>query len=132
MVNLAAKTILIVDDQQFVRTIVRSMLAQMGVTSVLEASNGEDALRSVSEYHPHAVICDIQMRPTDGFTFVRKLREDQTTAKLPVIMLTAHADSATVSRGAGLDIDAFVSKPVLPTSLGQTLTQVLERREKSA
>lgn len=131
MVNLTAKTVLIVDDQQFVRTIVRSMLAQMGITSVVEASNGEDALKAVDEYLPHAVICDIQMRPTDGFSFVRKLREDPKTAALPVIMLTAHADSATVSRGAGLDIDAYVSKPVLPTSLGQTLTQVLERRAKS-
>lgn len=132
MVNLAAKTVLIVDDQQFVRTIVRSMLAQMGITSVLDAANGEDALKIVEEYHPHAVICDIQMRPTDGFSFVRKLRAISTTASMPVIMLTAHADEATVNRGDGLDIDAYVSKPVLPTSLVQTLTQVLERREKTA
>ena len=128
MVDLAAQTILIVDDQEFVRTIVRSMLTQMGVTSILEASDGTQAFAVVNTQMPDIIICDVQMRPTDGFGFVKMLRDKPETANIPVIMLTAHADSATVNKARELEIDDFISKPVLPTTLAQTMTQVLTRR----
>lgn len=128
MVDLAAQTILVIDDQAFVRTIVRSMLEQLGVTSVLEACDGTEAINIVNKHLPDIIICDVQMRPTDGFDFVRMLRSLPQSAKVPVVMLTAHADSATVKKARELDIDDFISKPVLPTTLGQTLTQVLSRR----
>ena len=128
MVDLTTQTILIIDDQAFVRTIVRSMLTQLGVTSVLEASDGTEAIEVVNTQLPNVIICDVQMRPTDGFHFVKMLRDLPLSAKIPVIMLTAHADSATVKKARELDIDDFISKPVLPTTLAQTLTQVLSRR----
>ena len=128
MIDLAAQTILVVDDQEFVRTIVRSMLKQLGVISVLEAADGSEALNLISGRIADVVICDVQMRPTDGFCFVRQLREDPQTRNIPVIMLTAHSDSATVEKARGLEIDAFISKPVLPATLAHTITQVLERR----
>jgi len=128
MVNITKQSILVVDDQEFVRTIVRSMLEQLGVVSVYEAADGSEALSQVHEHAPDVIICDVQMRPTDGFGFVRMLRETVETAALPVIMLTAHSDSATVERARGLNIDAFISKPVLPATLSHTITQVLTRR----
>ena len=128
MVDLTALTVLIVDDQEFVRTIVRSMLTQMGVESILEASDGTSALEVVGQKVPDIIICDVQMRPVDGFGFVKMLRDTQATAHVPVIMLTAHADSATVNRARELEVDDFISKPVLPTTLAQTITQVLTRR----
>ena len=128
MVDPSSLKILVVDDQEFVRTIVRSMLVQLGVTAILEAADGTDAINQVSTHLPDVIICDVQMRPTDGFGFVRMLRDIAHTAKIPVIMLTAHADTATVNKARELEIDDFISKPVLPTTLAQTISQVLTRR----
>ena len=127
MIDLREQTVLVVDDQEFVRTIVRGMLKQLGIVSVVEAADGAQALSVVREHAPHVIICDVQMRPVDGFGFVRMLRETEACRTLPVIMLTAHADSATVERARDLHIDAFISKPVLPATLAQTITQVLGR-----
>jgi two-component system, chemotaxis family, chemotaxis protein CheY len=129
MADLSEKTILIVDDQEFVRTIVSSMLKQIGVTKVLEATDGDHAIEQVLITSPDLVICDVQMRPTDGFTFVRKLHENFQTKNIPVIMLTAHCDSVTVNMAQGMKIDAFISKPVLPATLAATINQVLTCRK---
>jgi two-component system chemotaxis response regulator CheY len=128
MIDLTTLTILIVDDQEFVRTIVKSMLGQLGITNTLEAADGTEALTVVADHKPDAVICDIQMRPTDGFGFVKQLRQTKGISDIPVIMLTAHTDSATTDKAHGLNIDAFISKPVLPTTLCQTITRVITRR----
>ena len=128
MIDLTAQTVLVVDDQEFVRTIVRSMLLQMGVTCVLEAADGTQAFSMVNVQTPDIIICDVQMRPTSGFGFVKMLRETPGTNNIPVIMLTAHADEATLSKAKELDVDDFISKPVLPSTLASTITQVLARR----
>ena len=131
MVDLTSLNVLVVDDQEFVRTIVRGMLTQLGIKTVQEASDGQSAMAVVAETRPDLIICDIQMRPVDGFGFVRLLRDDPASGDIPVIMLTAHSDSATVSRGRGMDIDAYVAKPILPDSLAMTMTKVLERRSSA-
>jgi len=128
MIDLAALTVLIVDDQEFVRTIVKSMLSQLGVEKTLEAADGAQALVVAVDKNPDVVICDIQMRPVDGFDFVKKLRQTKTVSDMPVIMLTAHTDSATTEKAGGLVIDAFISKPVLASTLAQTITRVMTRR----
>ena len=128
MVELSALTVLVVDDQEFVRTIVRSMLNQMGITLVLEAADGTEALEAVNTSRPDIIICDVQMRPVDGFSFVKLLRDTPETAEVPIIMLTAHADSATINKARDLDIDDFISKPVLPSTLSQTISRVLTQR----
>ncbi len=128
MIDFTTLTVLVVDDQEFVRTIVKSMLNQLGIISTLEAADGDEALDAVVAHKPDVVICDIQMRPTDGFCFVKKLRQTNGVSDIPVIMLTAHTDSATSDKAHGLNIDAFISKPVLPTTLSQTITRVMLRR----
>lgn len=61
----------------------------------------------------------------DGFGFVRALRELPQGRRLPVILLTAHADAATVARAKGLDIGAFLAKPVLPPALKEKIQKVM-------
>jgi len=124
-VDFASLKILVIDDQEFVRTIVKKMLQQLGTGTVLEAQDGVSGLDSVRESKPDLVICDIQMRPMDGFGFVRQLRTSDDIATTPVIMLTAHTDAATIARAKDLDIGAFLAKPVLPPALKEKITQVL-------
>ena len=128
-VDLASLKILVIDDQDFVRTIVKKMLSQLGVGTVLEAHDGNSGLDVVSREAPHLVICDIQMRPVDGFGFVRQLRATPAVAQTPVIMLTAHTDAATVARAKELHINAFLAKPVLPPALKEKIVKVLSQVE---
>lgn len=124
-VDFASLRILVIDDQEFVRTIVKKMLQQLGTGSVLEAQDGNSGMDIVSREKPDLVICDIQMRPVDGFGFVRQLRGAEDVAATPVIMLTAHTDTATIARAKELDIGAFLAKPVLPPALKEKIIQVL-------
>lgn len=126
-VDLAALKVLVIDDQEFVRTIVKKMLQQLGIGVVIEAHDGHSGLDVVSHESPDLVICDIQMRPVDGFGFVRQLRATDRVSATPVIMLTAHTDATTLARAKELDIGAFLAKPVLPPALKEKIIQVLGR-----
>jgi two-component system chemotaxis response regulator CheY len=124
-VDFAALKVLIIDDQEFVRTIVKKMLTQIGIGTVVEATDGNSGLAVAEAERPDLAICDIQMRPMDGFGFVRMLRSLPHGRDLPVILLTSHADPATVSRAKELSVDAFLAKPVLPPALKEKITKVL-------
>lgn len=127
-VDLASLKILVVDDQEFVRTIVRKILDQLGVGTVLEAQDGHAGLRATIAERPDLVICDIQMRPMDGFALVATLRGSPAIAATPVVMLTAHSDAVTMDRGKDLNIGAFLAKPVTPQALRDTIAAVLAHR----
>lgn len=124
-VDLGTLKVLIIDDQEFVRTIVKKMLQQVGVGSVVEAHDGNSGLETVERERPDVVICDVQMRPMDGFGFVRMLRALPFGKTLPVVMLTAHTDAATVGRAKELDVNAFLAKPVLPPALKEKIVKVI-------
>lgn len=124
-VDLGALKVLIIDDQEFVRTIVKKMLQQVGIGSVVEAHDGNSGLETVERERPDVVICDVQMRPMDGFGFVRMLRALPFGKTLPVVMLTAHTDAATVGRAKELDVNAFLAKPVLPPALKEKIVKVI-------
>lgn len=126
-VTLASLKILVIDDQEFVRTIVKKMLVQLGIGTVLEAQDGNSGIEAVTREAPDLVICDIQMRPVDGFGFVKQLRATPAVSHTPVIMLTAHTDATTVARAKELDIGAFLAKPVLPPALKDKILKVLSR-----
>lgn len=126
-VDFAVLKILVIDDQEFVRTIVKKMLGQLGVGTVLDSADAHAGLETAQTSHPDLIICDIQMRPLDGFGFVRKLREQPATAAIPVVMLTAHTDAAALDAAQGLDIAAFLAKPVLPAALKDKIVTVLGR-----
>lgn len=124
-IDFASLKVLVIDDQEFVRTIVKKMLSQLGIGAIAEANDGNTGLEAVVREQPDLVICDIQMRPMDGFGFVKMLRATPGVSKTPVIMLTAHTDAATVARAKELDIGAFLAKPVLPPALKDKITRIL-------
>ena len=129
-VDLGTLKVLIIDDQEFVRTIVKKMLQQIGIGAVVEAHDGTSGLVEVERERPDVVICDVQMRPVDGFGFVKTLRAMPGGRDMPVVMLTAHTDAATVSRAKELHVDAFLAKPVLPPALKEKIIKVISDARK--
>lgn len=120
-------TILLVEDSDFVRHVIKKYLENMGFKTVLEASNGMDGLAELKK-NPDIIICDIEMEPLNGFEFLKLLRKQQGPEKdLPLLYLTSSAESAYVQRAISLGVNAYILKPVLPEKLKAKLVEVITR-----
>lgn len=106
---------LIVDDEIFVRRLVRRMLAGLSIAEIVEAESGQEALKLLRRFKADIVICDHQMEPINGLEFIKTIRsgEDPDVRRdLPIIMLTGDSDAHVFSTAMALDVDAFVKKPI--------------------
>jgi DNA-binding response OmpR family regulator len=117
-------SVLVVDDEPQARTMLRLILARAGF-EVLEAQDGYEALAEVDRALPDAMILDIMMPGIDGFEVCERLRGDERTADLPIIMLSAKADPKSISRGLSLGANEYLTKPVTPDDLTRHVRIVL-------
>ena len=92
---------------------------------MLVAQDGYEALKEVERTIPAVVILDIMMPGIDGFVVCEKLRQDDRTADLPIIMLSARADPESINRGLSLGASKYLTKPVTPDLLIQEVNEVL-------
>ena len=101
-------TILVVDDEPMMRTLVEKILARQGF-SIHTAENGQHALEILEQVNPDIVISDVKMPKLDGFGLLKAVKE-----KLPnvgMIMMTAYGDTYTVKDALLLGADEYVTKP---------------------
>lgn len=120
-------TVLIVEDSDFVRHVVKKYLTEMGFRKVLEAANGMDGIKELQE-KPDVIICDIEMEPLNGFEFLKLLRKQPGPEKsLPVLFLTSSADADYVQRALDLGVSAYLLKPVMPDTLKKKISDVMSR-----
>jgi two-component system chemotaxis response regulator CheY len=131
MVELAMIRVLVVDDNDFMRDLVASMLREIGFRDIYHARDGEDALKRTTEVDPGLIICDVDMEPMNGLDFVEQLRKQTTadTVKVPVILLTAHTEAAIVQRAIKLGVNGYVVKPVKINQLEARVLTALERTQ---
>jgi DNA-binding response OmpR family regulator len=117
-------SVLVVDDEPTARTMLRLILVRAGY-EVLEAQDGPEALNEVRRNVPDLMILDIMMPGIDGFEVCRILRDQEETASLPIIMLSARADAESVNRGLLLGATKYLTKPVMPDELTRHVREVL-------
>jgi two-component system chemotaxis response regulator CheY len=129
-VEFADITVLVVDDQDYVRSIVAQLLRRLGVGHVLESSNGSDALQILERSKPDVILCDIKMQPVDGLQFLHDVRGGIAGANpnVPIIFLTSASDRATVQAAIEGDVDGYLVKPVSAEELKTKMRAVLARR----
>ena len=93
--NFALLTILVIDDEAFMRTLIVRILTEIGVADVITARDGAEALEKLAEENtlPDLIICDLEMPEMDGFEFVRRLRshDHAVLQDLPVLIVTGHS-----------------------------------------
>jgi CheY-like chemotaxis protein len=119
--------VLLVDDYADAREMYTEYLEYSGF-SVVQASNGMEALQKAVESHPDIVLMDLSLPVMDGWEATRRLKADERTAHIPVVALTGHA-LAGISEGAmRAGCDAFVTKPCLPEDLVTEVRKVLDHR----
>ncbi len=118
--------VLVVDDDNVIREIVRMHLASANFT-VNVAVDGEDAFAQVLANQPDLIITDISMPRMDGFDLLKAVRARQTTALIPIILLSQHSDVSIFRRGMELGADDFLAKPVKRRELINSVTARLAR-----
>ena len=122
-----SKTIMIVDDEKRLVSLVESYLAQEGYR-VVSANNGKEALPIASHEKPDLIILDIMMPEMDGYGFMREHRKEMDT---PIILLTARVDDDERVIGLELGADDYITKPFRPRELVARVRAVLRRAGKT-
>ena len=120
-------TILMVDDEARMRKLVKDFLMQKGY-SVLEAADGEEALRVFEENQNKIglILLDVMMPKLDGWSVLRQIRQ---TSKVPIIMLTARGEEQDELFGFELGVDEYISKPFSPKILVARVEAILNRTQ---
>ena len=108
---MSGERVLVVEDNEKNMKLFRDVLQATGFTP-LEASSGEDALTLAAEHAPALVLMDIQLPDIDGVEALRRLREGERTAQIPVLALTAQAMEGDRERFLAAGFDGYLSKPV--------------------
>lgn len=120
-------TVLLVDDESFVRTMMKQILRALGCTNVREAADGASALKELELYQPNLVICDLNMEPVDGLVFVQMVRNHHLRGvrELPIIILSGQNDLGSVKQAAARGINAYLIKPVSMQALKSRIESVM-------
>jgi two-component system phosphate regulon response regulator PhoB len=124
---MANKSILVVEDEDDIRELLRYNLAKEGYQVSCSAS-GEEALKTVRVSLPDLVLLDLMLPGVDGLEVCRSLKQAPQTRNLPIIMLTAKGEEADIVAGLELGADDYVTKPFSLRVLLARLRAVLRRR----
>lgn len=119
-----SKKILIVDDSASVRQVVAIALKGAGYT-VVEATDGKDALQKLDQQRVHLVISDVNMPNMDGITLVKNLKSRPDTKFTPVIMLTTESEQAKKEQGKAAGAKAWVVKPFQPQQMLAAVSKLI-------
>jgi len=118
------RTILVVDDSPTEQHVFKGILEKAGFR-VETAANGEEGIAVAKRLHPDAILMDVVMPVLNGFQATRKLRNDQSTADIPVIMVTTKDQETDKSWGLRQGAEAYLVKPVSASDLLQRIKAAL-------
>lgn len=116
------------EDNPVNRELLRELLENRGY-DVVEAPNGQEALRMVDETQPDILLLDIGMPILDGYAVARRIRDNPALARLPLLAITAYAMRGDREKILHSGFDGYLSKPVNPCALADELDRLLRKRE---
>jgi CheY-like chemotaxis protein len=120
--------VLVAEDNPVNRELLRELLENRGY-SVIEACNGQEALDMVEQSQPDLLLLDIGMPLLDGFTVIRRIRQNPRLATLPVLAVTAYAMRDDRNNVLNAGFDGYLSKPINARELANELERLLRKRE---
>ena len=123
---MAGERVLFVDDEGQIRKLVQAFLTKHGYI-VATANDGYEALREIKKERPHIVITDVAMPNLNGLELTRRIRSEASTARLPVIMLSAKKQADDILAGYAQGADEYVAKPVELAVLAAKVELLLRR-----
>lgn len=117
--------VLVVDDFDDTRSLYAAFLRSLG-HDVLEASDGEAALRIAGAELPDIIVMDLSMPVLDGWEAIDALRSDGRTRHIPIVAVSGHAGARRDLQARGVDVDAFLAKPCRHDALAARVEELLE------
>lgn len=123
---MSEKNVLIVDDEAPIREMIAVALEMAGY-HCREASNARDAYSSIVDNRPDLILLDWMLPETSGIELVRRLKRDDITVDIPIVMLTAKSEEDNKIQGLEVGADDFITKPFSPRELVARLRAVIRR-----
>jgi two-component system cell cycle response regulator DivK len=118
------KRILVVEDQEDNRQILRDLLGMAGY-ELMEAENGAEALTAIGAQRPDLILMDIQLPVMDGYEATRRIKVDPELKSIPIIVVTSYALEGDETKARAAGCDGYVSKPYSPRKLLATVREFL-------
>lgn len=125
-------TCLIVDDDKFSRTFIKTALYQIGIKSIKEAATAKEAVEQLANYKIDLVLLDQQMPDKSGIELVHDLKQNSTNGinNIPIIMITVDTKEKTVLDAKNLGIKEYLVKPISPNALKKRICNVFGIKER--
>lgn len=123
---MASERILVVDDERDILELIRFNLEREGF-AVFTVDTGEAALAQTTRIRPDLVVLDLMLPGLDGMRVCRRLREDEATRRIPVLMLTARTEDSDIVTGLEAGADDYITKPFSPRVLVARIRAILRR-----
>jgi two-component system chemotaxis response regulator CheY len=121
-----SKKILIVDDAKVARQLQKRMLAEMGLTDILEASDGTEAVELLKNQKVDLILSDWNMPQMSGLELLKHVRSTENTKTVPFIMITAEGMDSNVVAAVKAGVSGYIKKPFGPGVLKEKITQILK------
>ncbi|MCK9314750.1 MAG: response regulator transcription factor [Verrucomicrobia bacterium] len=103
--------ILIIEDEESIRDVIRFALENNGFTEIKTAPDGETGIQCAKTFLPHLILLDLMLPGMDGLTVCRQLKSDEQTASIPIIMLTAKSEESDIIVGLEMGANDYITKP---------------------
>lgn len=120
---------LVVEDDVYMRLLLRSLLLSLGIRDLLEAKNGKEALAIVVSKEIDFILTDLSMEPMDGIEFTRAVRQAQNSPNpyVPIIMVTGHSERHRVEAARDAGVTEFLAKPITINNLILRISEIIDR-----
>ena len=117
--------VLFVEDSPVMRRIILNTLNRIGITDVIEAENGEDALSKLAGQELELVLTDWNMPEMDGKELVMNLRSNAKYQDVPIVMITTRGMTEDIITAKQIGVNGYVIKPFTPNALQQKIEQII-------
>jgi CheY-like chemotaxis protein len=126
--DLSKISILTVDDNPFMRLVLRNVMSSFGVAKCWEAKGAADGIRALEVIFPDIIFCEWDMAPVDGLEFVKIIRTDRTSPHrfTPIVMLGGYVDHGNVCFARDAGIHEYLIKPYSASSLYKRVVSIIE------
>ena len=121
--------VLVVEDNQHMRALLRSLLNSLGIREVHEAHHGGGALELLRERKCDLILTDLAMKPMDGLELTHEIRTSDKSSNpfVPIIMITGHTEKHRVMAARDAGVTEFLAKPITAQSLFSRIAEIVER-----
>jgi CheY-like chemotaxis protein len=123
---MSSKRILLIDDEKSISLVIQVSLSQLAHWTVLTAASSVEGLHQAEAEKPDAILLDLMMPEMDGFTVLKKLKENPKTADIPVILLTAKLQPTGYYPSEQGQLAGVLSKPFDPLTLSNQIAEILD------